>query len=83
MFEINSSGYFSSTGQIIGQTVRRGDGLMFGMLEGVVRVWVSYLYSVIYSEQLSYMKVFHPGNVYRYRDLLTDGPGGGCRCLVR
>src|SRR4051812_4673787 len=24
MFEINSSGYFSSTGQIIGQTVRRG-----------------------------------------------------------
>src|SRR3954467_1892808 len=33
VFEINSSGYFNSTGQIIGQTVRRG-GSMFGMLEG-------------------------------------------------
>ena len=34
VFEINSSGYFSSTGQIIGQTVRRGGGsLMFSMLE--------------------------------------------------
>ena len=34
VFEINSSGYFISTGQIIGQTVRRGGGLMLGMLEG-------------------------------------------------
>src|SRR4051812_50016580 len=34
VFEINSSGYFSSTRQIIGLTVRRGDGSMFGMLEG-------------------------------------------------
>ena len=34
VFEINSSGYFYSTGQIIGQTVRRGSGSMFGMLEG-------------------------------------------------
>ena len=34
VFEINSSGYFYSTGQIIGQTVRRGGGgSMFGMLE--------------------------------------------------
>ena len=34
VFEINSSGYFSSTGQIIGLTVQRGGGSMFGMLEG-------------------------------------------------
>lgn len=34
VFEINSSGYFNSTGQIIGQTVRRGNGSTFGMLEG-------------------------------------------------
>src|SRR3954471_5889901 len=34
VFRINSSGYFDSTGQIIGQTVRRGDGSMFGALEG-------------------------------------------------
>src|SRR4051812_977300 len=34
VFRINSSGYFNSTGQIIGQTVRRGGGSMFGMLEG-------------------------------------------------
>ena len=33
VFGINSSGYFYSTGQIIGQTVRRGGGSMFGMLE--------------------------------------------------
>ena len=33
-FGINSSGYFYSTGQIIGQTVRRGDGSMLGILEG-------------------------------------------------
>ena len=32
VFGINSSGYYNSTGQIIGQTVRRGS--MFGMLEG-------------------------------------------------
>src|SRR4051812_46513861 len=34
VFGINSSGYFNSTGQIITQTVRRGGGSMFGMLEG-------------------------------------------------
>src|SRR3954470_14556988 len=34
VFGINSSGYFNNTGQIIGQTVRRGDGSTFGMLEG-------------------------------------------------
>ena len=34
VFGINSSGYFDSTGQIIGQTVRRGGGSMFGRLEG-------------------------------------------------
>ena len=34
VFGINSSGYFYSTGQIIGQTVRRGGGSMIGMLEG-------------------------------------------------
>ena len=34
MFGINSSGYFYSTGQFIGQMVRRGDGSMFGMQEG-------------------------------------------------
>src|ERR1044072_1558571 len=33
VFGINSSGYFYSTGQIIGLTVRRGGGSMFGMLE--------------------------------------------------
>ena len=50
---------------------------MFGMLEewgeGVSIVLVSW----ICSEQLPYMKVFHPGNLYRYRELPTDGPGGG------
>ena len=40
-------------------------------------VWVSYPNSVIRSEQLSYTKVLHPGNVYRYRELSTDGPKGG------
>ena len=34
VFGINSSGYFYSTEQIIGQAVRRGGGSMFGMLEG-------------------------------------------------
>ena len=34
VIEINSSGYYKSIGQIIGQTVRRGAGSMFGMLEG-------------------------------------------------
>src|ERR1041385_4317774 len=34
VFGINSSGYFYSTGQIIGKTVRRGGGSMFGTLEG-------------------------------------------------
>ena len=38
---------------------------------------VAHSYSLICSEQLSYTKVFHPGNVYRYRKLPTDGPGGG------
>ena len=33
VFRINSSGYFNSTGQIIGLTVRMG-GSMFGKLEG-------------------------------------------------
>ena len=33
MFGINSSGYYNSTRKIIGQTVRRGGGSMFGMLE--------------------------------------------------
>ena len=40
-------------------------------------VWVSYLYSVKNSEQLSYTKYFDPGNFYRYRELSTNGPGGG------
>ena len=34
MLGINSSGYFYSTGQIIGLTVREGCGSIFGMLEG-------------------------------------------------
>ena len=34
VFGINSSRYFYSTGQFIGQTVRRGGVSMFGMLEG-------------------------------------------------
>src|SRR3954467_12773936 len=34
VFRINSSEYFDSTGQFIRQTVRRGGGSMFGMLEG-------------------------------------------------
>src|ERR1041385_6288448 len=34
VFRMNSFGYFSNTGQIIGQTVRRRGGSMFGMLEG-------------------------------------------------
>src|SRR4051812_50022218 len=35
VFEINSSGYFNSTGQFIGRTVRRrGGGWVFGLLEG-------------------------------------------------
>ena len=37
VFEINSSGYFNSTGQIIGQKVPEGDGSMFDMLEGCGR----------------------------------------------
>src|ERR1041385_8685850 len=37
VFEINSSGYFSSTGQFIGQTVRRGGSSMFVVLEGCDR----------------------------------------------
>ena len=36
-FGINSSGYLYSTGQFIGQTVRRGGGSMIGMLEGCGR----------------------------------------------
>ena len=48
-----------------------------------MKVWVSYLYSVIRSEQLSYTKYFDPDNLYRYRKLPTDGPGGGfdVRCV--
>src|SRR3954470_8646433 len=34
VFGINSSGYFYSTEQFIGRTVRRGGGLTFGMLKG-------------------------------------------------
>src|SRR3954471_1256001 len=34
VFRINSSGYFNSTRQIIGQTVRRGGMSMFVVLEG-------------------------------------------------
>src|SRR3954471_613151 len=34
VFGINSSGYYSSTGQIIGLMLRRGGGSMFGTLEG-------------------------------------------------
>src|SRR3954468_3284083 len=34
VFEINSSGYFNSTGQFFGQTVWWGDGSTFVMLEG-------------------------------------------------
>ena len=41
-----------------------------------MKVWVSYFYSVIRSEQLSYTKYFDPGNLYRYRELSTDGPEG-------
>ena len=41
VFEINSSGYFCSTGQIIGQTVRRGGGSMLeGCGEGLSIVFV-------------------------------------------
>ena len=42
-----------------------------------MKVWVSYLYSVIRSEQLSYTKYFDPGNLYQYRKLSPDGPEGG------
>ena len=49
VFEINSSGYCSSTGQFIGLTVRRGGGLMIDMLEGGGRptdtVFVFYTFS--------------------------------------
>ena len=41
-----------------------------------MKVWVSYLYSLIRSEQLSNTKYFDPGNLYRYRELPTDGPEG-------
>src|SRR3954470_19343708 len=34
VFGINSSGHSNSTGPFIGQTVRRGDGSIFGVLEG-------------------------------------------------
>ena len=47
-----------------------------------MRVWISYLYSVIRSEQLSYTKYFDPGNLYRYRKLPTDGPGGGVSMFI-
>ena len=42
----------------------------------MVKVCVSYLYSVIYSEQLSYTKFFDPGNLYRYRKLSAELPEG-------
>ena len=32
---------------------------MFGMLEGVVGVWIAYSYSLYFFEQLSCIKYFH------------------------
>ena len=40
-------------------------------------VWVSYLYSVIYSEQLSYTRYFDPVNLYQYREITDRWPGRG------
>ena len=37
---------------------------------------------MIRSEQHSYTKVFHPGNFHRYRELPTNGPGGGMSMFV-
>src|SRR4051812_43498418 len=43
VFEIHSSGYFNSTGQIIGQTVRRGGGFDVRYARGV---WRGYGYRI-------------------------------------
>ena len=48
VFRINSSEYFNSTGQIIGQTVRRGGGLIFGMIEGCGRKMDSIFVIVVF-----------------------------------
>ena len=48
VFGINSSGHSSSTGEFIRQTVRRGDGSMFGMLEGCGRQTGSVFVSLVF-----------------------------------
>src|ERR1041385_2949353 len=51
MFRRNSSGYFNSTGQIIGQTVRRGTVRCSVCLRGVVDQRIAYPYSLYFSDQ--------------------------------
>src|ERR1044072_4682265 len=48
VFGINSSGHCSSTGQFIGLAVRRGNGSMFGMLEGCGRATDSVVVFVVF-----------------------------------
>src|SRR3954466_10764895 len=60
VFEINSSGYFNSTGQIIGQTVRRGRfDVRYVRGGGVVNQWIAYQFGCI--------KFFDP--IYRLKDI--------------
>ena len=51
VFGINSSGYFYSTGQFIGQAVQRGVS-MFVVLGGVVGIRIAYSYPWHFSDQL-------------------------------
>src|SRR4051812_47962163 len=83
VFEINSSRYFSSTGQIIGQTVRRGGGSMFDLLEGVV----GYGYPICnhWSALSNFVyKVFRSWQPLSVPEIIGKATGGGrfdVRCV--
>ena len=67
VFEISSFRYYNSTGQIIGQMVRGGDGSMLGILEGVVNKRIAYSYSLYFSDQFWCIKFFDP--IYGLKDI--------------
>ena len=69
--EINSSGYFYSIGQIMGQMVRRGGGSIFGMLGGCGRATDTVVVFVEFSEQLSCINYFNPSYGLKYIDFIS------------
>src|SRR3954462_12834777 len=60
VFGINSSGHSNSTGQFIGQTVRRGNVRCSLCYRGVVDIRIAYSYLLYFSDQLSCIKFLNP-----------------------